>query len=44
VTIITVLPLEMAERFASRIWGLNDGELVFDIQGRRLTQAEKNKL
>ncbi|MGG4220063.1 ATP-binding cassette domain-containing protein [Paenibacillus jamilae] len=44
VTIITVLPLEMAERFASRIWGLNEGELVFDIQGRRLTQAEKNKL
>ncbi|KJD43208.1 phosphonate ABC transporter ATP-binding protein [Paenibacillus terrae] len=44
VTVITVLPLEMAERFASRIWGLNGGELVFDIQGRRLTQAEKNKL
>ncbi|MDP4098652.1 ATP-binding cassette domain-containing protein [Paenibacillus sp. P96] len=44
ITVISVLPLETAERFASRIWGLQGGEIVFDVQGRRLTFGEKNML
>lgn len=44
VTVITVLPLEIAERYATRIWGMNEGDIVFDVRGRRLTQVEKNKL
>ncbi|HEY2493551.1 MAG TPA: ATP-binding cassette domain-containing protein [Paenibacillus sp.] len=44
VTIITVLPLELAERYASRIIGLSGGKVVFDVQGRRLTMREKNML
>ncbi|MDO7904893.1 ATP-binding cassette domain-containing protein [Paenibacillus sp. JX-17] len=43
-TVITVLPIELAEKHASRIWGISDGEIIFDIRGRRLTMAEKNKL
>jgi phosphonate transport system ATP-binding protein len=34
----------MAERNASRIWGLADGKLVLDIPARKLTQSEKNKI
>lgn len=44
ITVISVLPLEIAERFASRIWGLQGGEIVFDVHGRRLTYGEKNML
>lgn len=32
---------DWAERFADRIIGLNNGELVIDIKGRRLTEREK---
>jgi len=32
---------ELAERYASRIWGLAQGKLVLDIPARRLTQREK---
>ncbi|MBD2847763.1 ATP-binding cassette domain-containing protein [Paenibacillus sp. IB182496] len=35
---------EWAERFADRILGLNEGRLVVDIRGRRLTHGEKLKL
>ncbi|TBL80355.1 phosphonate ABC transporter ATP-binding protein [Paenibacillus thalictri] len=43
VTIICIMhQLELAEKYASRIWGLNEGRMVVDIAGRRLTQREKN--
>ncbi|WP_308634293.1 phosphonate ABC transporter ATP-binding protein [Paenibacillus silvisoli] len=32
---------EWAERFADRIIGLNNGQLVLDIKGRRMTEREK---
>ncbi|MCM3783843.1 ATP-binding cassette domain-containing protein [Neobacillus mesonae] len=44
VTVIAVLPIELAERHAARIWGLSEGRLAFDIRGRRLTMHEKNKI
>lgn len=44
VTVLTVLPLELAERYGSRIIGLSKGEIMFDVQGRRLTQSEKNMI
>lgn len=34
--------VELAEKYATRIWGLADGKIVLDVSGRRLTQAEKN--
>jgi phosphonate transport system ATP-binding protein len=45
VVIICVLhQVELAEKYASRIWGLNGGKLAVDIPGRRLTQAEKRQI
>lgn len=44
VTVLTVLPLELAERYATRIVGLSDGGFAFDISGRRLTVRERNML
>lgn len=45
ITMIMVLSQgELAERLADRIIGLNRGELVFDISGRRLTQRERQLL
>ncbi|OAB25403.1 phosphonate ABC transporter ATP-binding protein [Paenibacillus macquariensis subsp. defensor] len=44
VTVLTVLPLELAERYGTRIIGLSDGKIVFDVKGRRLTHAEKNMI
>ncbi|WP_341277840.1 ATP-binding cassette domain-containing protein [Paenibacillus sp. FSL H8-0537] len=42
VTVIAVLHQgDYAERFADRIIGLNNGKLVIDIRGRRLTEREK---
>lgn len=41
-TVIAVLPIELAEKHATRIWGLAEGRIVFDIRGRKLTQQEKN--
>ncbi|MFK7691788.1 phosphonate ABC transporter ATP-binding protein [Paenibacillus sp. HJGM_3] len=34
--------LDLAERFATRIWGLSRGKIVLDVPARRLTQYEKN--
>lgn len=36
--------LELAERFATRIWGLSRGKIVLDVPARRLTQFEKNMI
>ncbi|MHA0855245.1 phosphonate ABC transporter ATP-binding protein [Paenibacillus sp. CMAA1364] len=44
VTVLTVIPLELAERYGTRIIGLSKGEVVFDVKGRRLTQQEKNMI
>lgn len=42
ITIICSLPdIEVAQKYASRIWGLAEGKLVVDIAGRRLTHTEK---
>ncbi|MDR0267602.1 ATP-binding cassette domain-containing protein [Paenibacillus sp.] len=43
-TVLTVLPLELAERYATRIVALSGGEIAFDISGRRLTVRERNML
>ncbi|WP_433946619.1 phosphonate ABC transporter ATP-binding protein [Paenibacillus sp. SN-8-1] len=40
-TVIAVLPVELAEQYCTRIWGINEGRLQWDIRGRRLTQEEK---
>ncbi|WP_438350905.1 phosphonate ABC transporter ATP-binding protein [Paenibacillus sp. FA6] len=44
VTVLTVIPLELAERYGSRIIGLSKGGIMFDVKGRRLTQQEKNMI
>jgi len=45
VTVVCALQnIEMAEKYASRIVGLVDGRVEFDIRARRLTGAERNKL
>jgi len=45
VTVVCALQnIEMAEKFASRIVGLADGVVAFDVRARRLTAAEKAKL
>ncbi|MCI3922238.1 ATP-binding cassette domain-containing protein [Paenibacillus sp. TRM 82003] len=36
--------VEMAEKYASRIIGLDDGRVQLDVGGRRLTMAERRKL
>ncbi|KIL34728.1 phosphonate ABC transporter ATP-binding protein [Cohnella kolymensis] len=44
-TIVAALHrLELAEKFADEIWGMQDGRLVLEVRGRRLTAAEKLKL
>lgn len=44
-TVIAVLHnVELAEKYATRIWGIADGELAIDIRGRRLTMSEKRTL
>jgi phosphonate transport system ATP-binding protein len=44
-TIVVALHrLELAEKFADQIWGLQGGRLVLDVRGRRLTGAEKVRL
>ncbi|USB34931.1 ATP-binding cassette domain-containing protein [Paenibacillus sp. YPG26] len=40
-TVIAVLPIELAEQYCTRIWGINDGRLQWDVRGRRLTSEEK---
>lgn len=45
VTVICCISnLELAERYASRIWGLSGGKIVLDIAARRLTQREKDQI
>ncbi|MBB3110322.1 phosphonate transport system ATP-binding protein [Paenibacillus phyllosphaerae] len=42
ITVIAVMSQgDWAERFADRILGLNNGKLVVDIKGRRMTEREK---
>ncbi|WP_410511041.1 ATP-binding cassette domain-containing protein [Paenibacillus sp. BR2-3] len=43
-TIVTVLPLELAERYATRLWVLEDGIIKQDVKGRRLTSQERVNL
>ncbi|WP_054940856.1 phosphonate ABC transporter ATP-binding protein [Paenibacillus ihuae] len=40
-TVVTVLPLELAERYATRLWVLEDGKIKHDVKGRRLTSQER---
>ncbi|RUT48074.1 ATP-binding cassette domain-containing protein [Paenibacillus anaericanus] len=42
--VIAALPIELAERYCTRIWGLIDGELRVDVKGRRLTMDEKRSI
>ncbi|MFC5467586.1 phosphonate ABC transporter ATP-binding protein [Cohnella suwonensis] len=35
---------ELAEKFADEIWGMQDGQIVVNIKGRRLTASEKHRL
>lgn len=39
--VIAALPLELAERFCTRIWGIHEGQLKIDISARRLTAEER---
>lgn len=43
-TVVTVIPLELAEKYCTRVMGLAGGELVVDVTGRRLTHGEKSRL
>lgn len=44
-TIVAALSrMELAEKFADQIWGMQDGRIVLDVRGRRLTAAEKIRL
>ncbi|QDH23396.1 phosphonate ABC transporter ATP-binding protein [Saccharibacillus brassicae] len=43
-TVVAVLPIELAEKHAHRIWSMEEGKIVLDIRGRRLTTAEKSRL
>jgi phosphonate transport system ATP-binding protein len=44
-TIVSALHrIELAEKFADEIWGLQEGRLVLQVNGRRLTAAEKIRL
>ncbi|MGZ9584198.1 phosphonate ABC transporter ATP-binding protein [Paenibacillus marinisediminis] len=44
-TVIAVLhQVELAEKYATRIWGLANGQLEIDIRGRKLLHGEKIKL
>lgn len=44
-TIVAALHrVELAEKFADEIWGMQDGQLVLNVRGRRLTAAEKLRI
>lgn len=43
-TVVTALPIELAERYCTRIWGIYDGQLKLDVTGRRLTMDEKRSI
>lgn len=40
-SVIAVVPLELAERFATRLWVLDNGVIKHDVTGRRLTSQER---
>lgn len=42
IVICAMQNLDLAERNATRIWGLAEGRIVLDIPARRLTQREKD--
>lgn len=45
VTVMFTIPqIDWAEQYATRIIGLVDGQVQFDVSGRRLTSFEKNKI
>ncbi|MFD0670220.1 phosphonate ABC transporter ATP-binding protein [Cohnella sp. GCM10027633] len=44
-TIVAALHrLELAEKFADEIWGMQDGRIVLQVSGRRLTGAERIRI
>ncbi|MFC5531947.1 phosphonate ABC transporter ATP-binding protein [Cohnella yongneupensis] len=44
-TIVAALHrLELAEKFADEIWGMENGRIVFQVKGRRLTAAERIRI
>jgi phosphonate transport system ATP-binding protein len=44
-TIVAALHrVELAEKFADEIWGMQDGRLILNVRGRRLTADEKLRL
>lgn len=43
-TVVSVLPIELAERYATRMWVLDKGVIRHDVTGRRLTSAERSGL
>lgn len=40
--VCSINQIELAEKYATRIWGLSESRLVLDIPARRLTQREKS--
>lgn len=44
IAVMVLQNLELAEKFAHRIVGINEGRVELDIRGRRLTMGEKMKL
>ncbi|QWU14008.1 phosphonate transport system ATP-binding protein [Paenibacillus sophorae] len=40
-TVVAVLPLELAERYATRLWVLDNGIIKHDVTSRRLTSQER---
>lgn len=44
-TIVAALHrLELAEKFADEIWGMQDGRVVLNVRGRRLTGSERIRI
>jgi phosphonate transport system ATP-binding protein len=44
IVICTTSNIELAEKHATRIWGLAQGRIAVDVSGRRLTQQEKRQI
>ncbi|AIQ13167.1 phosphonate ABC transporter ATP-binding protein [Paenibacillus durus] len=40
-TVVAIIPLELAERYATRLWVLDNGRIRHDVSGRRLTSQER---
>ncbi|MMZ65021.1 Phosphate-import ATP-binding protein PhnC [compost metagenome] len=43
-TVVTALPIELAEKYCTRIWGIYDGQVKIDVSARRLTTEEKRAI